>query len=191
MTKPWLLFCGRHTSHLCNGRTRYATACEGAEFDNIVALYQVQQDMMVVHATSNFDAIYRAAELLEAQCEYTFVITQAASAAEMDHDRAPLGRVERGTVPAASLADEDRLVWAECFVYWSEEPDSPRRGRDARTPAAIPRLTLFCRVGRHWATPPVVGGHNLVASRQRNAGLGGTSFILPSRPPHHALELFL
>jgi len=103
----------------------YVTAIEGEQLDDIKSEHQLHQDMMVVDASSDLDALHKAEELLKARCEFEFVITKVANREELERVLSTaLGRVERGEVPPASLADADHHVWAERYVYCSEDSES-------------------------------------------------------------------
>lgn len=95
----------------------FVSCCEPDQLLNLSATVQIQQDVLVVEAANDHDALVKAEKLLRLRCGFRTIVTKVMDRAELLRAVAVLDLVAAGKLEAASPADASHLDWAERFVY--------------------------------------------------------------------------
>ena len=110
----------------------FASGADPDQLHNTADCIQLQQDMLVVEATNDHDALVKAAGLLRDKCEFDSFITRVFDRTELLRMLEVLDRVDAGKLPPATDLDLDHHVWVERYLSppgsfpFPELPTPPR-----------------------------------------------------------------
>jgi len=102
------------TSHFC---VWFVSGTTPGQLRDRKRLLQIQQDMLVVEARNDHDALEKAAELLRLRCEFPAFVTLVMDRAQLLRSLAVLDLVDAGKLAPATCSDESHMEWAERFLY--------------------------------------------------------------------------
>jgi hypothetical protein len=102
------------TSHFC---VWFVSGTTPGQLRYRKRLLQISQDVLVVAAQNEHDALEKAAELLRLRCEYPAFVTLVLNRAELLRSLAIVDLVDAGKLAPATCSDDSHLEWAERFVY--------------------------------------------------------------------------
>ena len=110
----------------------FASGAEPDQLHHIPDCIQLQQDMLVLEANNDHDALEKATELLRDKCEFDSFITRVFDRAELLRMLQVLDRVDAGKLPPATDLDLDHYVWVERYLtppgsFPFPEPAPPTR----------------------------------------------------------------
>lgn len=101
------------TQHYC---VWFASGADPEQLLHIPDTIQLQQDLLVIEACNEHDALEKAAELLRDKCDFDSFITRVFDRAELLRMLEVLDRVDAGKLPPATDLDLDHYVWVERYL---------------------------------------------------------------------------
>lgn len=94
----------------------FASGADPDQLLNTVDCIQLYQDMVVVLAANDQDALVRASDLMRKKCPFEAFVTRVFDRCELLRMLEVLDRVDAGKLPPATDMDLDSDVWVERYL---------------------------------------------------------------------------